>query len=175
MAGTPTHAVPSTPPLATAETGSPSPGRLVIDTALLAILPADAGGIPIVASPETAAEMVADPSLQRSASAVAVGAAIDPATGDLAIASVVQLRPGTYSAGFFEDWRADYDEAACEPAGGVSRPRAAGSSAPTPSYVTACGRGLAPITSTWRATSSSRSPAAGERGLGDLVMAGLRE
>ncbi len=58
-----------------------------------------------------------------SASAIAVGTLAAPGQnggGDFATSTVVQLRPGVYSDGFYADWRTSYDEAACAPAGGVA-------------------------------------------------------
>ena len=98
---------------------------------LLGILPAKVRGVAIQPSPDTAAGMIADPSLADTAAAIAVGLVAAPgASGadDLAISAVIRLRPGVYSDDFFARWRRAYDEAACAPAGGVVEPRVARSS-----------------------------------------------
>ncbi len=98
------------------------PGAVAVDDDLLDHLPATVAGAPLVADPDAAARVASDPSLGESAIAIAVALVVvstDDAE-DLAISSVVRLRPGVYSDAFFADWRASYDEAACAPAGGAT-------------------------------------------------------
>ncbi len=68
--------------------------------------------------------------------------AIRPGTSstgdDLAIASVIRLRPGVFSDAWFQTWRADYDESACEVAGGVKGSPAQVSIAGRTVYVGTC-------------------------------------
>jgi hypothetical protein len=108
-------------PAGPAATGSFAAG-LSVDASLLDVLPRQVAGTPLEADPATAAQIAADPSLARSVQALAVALAIRPGTSsgdDLAIASVVRLRPGVFSDAWFEDWRATYDQSACEVAGGI--------------------------------------------------------
>lgn len=96
---------------------------IVIDPGLLAIVPAAVDGVPVVPDPETAAGIAADPGLAADVEALAVGLAIGPGSSgaeDLAIVNVIRLRDGVFGEAFFRDWRDTYDEAACEPAGGVA-------------------------------------------------------
>ena len=46
--------------------------------------------------------------------------AVDTASGDLAVASVVRVRPGVFSDAYFGDWRSTFDAGVCSQAGGVS-------------------------------------------------------
>jgi hypothetical protein len=113
---------PSTGAASSAEAASP-PLSLVVDPDLLLILPEDIDGVAIQADPDTASTLVGDPQLSAAASAVAMARYLGPgdSTGDdLAIVSVVQLRPGVYSDDFFQTWRSDYDGSACDPAGGLT-------------------------------------------------------
>jgi hypothetical protein len=96
---------------------------ITIDPGLLSIAPAAVDGVPIVADPETAAQIAADPALAGDVAALAVGLAIGPGSSgaeDLAIVNVIRLRDGVFGEAFFRDWRDTYDVAACEPAGGVA-------------------------------------------------------
>ena len=133
--------------------------------------------MPVTAAPDTAASMIKDPSLAESASAIAVGVALVPGGSggdDLAVSTVIRLRPGVYSDDFFDGWRDAYDEAACAPAGGVSShvQQVIGAHRVE---VTLC-RGGARTYHTHLAGDVLVSiTAAGDRKFGDLVMAGLRE
>ena len=129
-----------------------------------------------MSAPDVAREMIADPSLAASASAIAVGVieAGTAATDDFASVSVVQLRPGIYSPSFFEDWRASYDEAVCARAGGVGRhgQEVIGNHAVE---TTACTGGARTLHVHLAGDVLVSITAVGDRGFGDLVMAGLRE
>jgi hypothetical protein len=110
------------PPVATATTpGSAGPG-LSVDASLLRVLPARIDGVALEPDPTTAAGIAADPTLAGSAQAIAVALAIRPGTSsgdDLAIVSVIRLRPGVFSDAWFATWRTTYDQSACDVAGGV--------------------------------------------------------
>ena len=147
---------------------------LVVDPRLLAILPERVAGVAISASPDTANGMISDPLLQASAAAIAVGAAIDPAGLDLAIASVIQLRPGVYTATFFEGWRAAYDAAACARAGGVSSHVSQVLGARTVD-IAVCTQGARTYHVHLAGDIIVSITATGDRMFGNLVMAGLRE
>ena len=97
-----------------------SPGaRVAVDETLIRFLPAAVAGFAIAYSAEATQEVLGDAALVRNATAVAYGLAVDPATGDLVVAAVVQLKPAVFSDEFFRGWRSSYDKAACAPAGGV--------------------------------------------------------
>jgi hypothetical protein len=163
----------SEPPGETSDPAETTPAPLVVDPALLAILPARVAGVTLAPSPDSASELTADPSLQDSASAIAVGAAIDPAGSDLAVASVIQLRPGVYSDTFFADWRTTYDAAACDPAGGVKSHvrQILGSYT---AEVTTCAQGARTYHVLLPGDIIVSVTAVGDRKFGDLVIAALR-
>lgn len=101
-----------------------TPGHeLIVDASLLDILPATVSGVTIDPDPATAKTLIGNAGLATSASGVAmaryVGAG-DSSADDIAIVSVVQLRPGVFSEPFFETWRHEYDGSACEPVGGIA-------------------------------------------------------
>lgn len=157
--------------------GAATPRLLIVDPALLEILPERVDGVPIMPASDTAAGMTSDLELGRSASAIDVGIAVSPADSegeDLALASVVRLRPGIFSDEFFAGWRTAYDAAACATAGGVSSHRrqvvgrfavevAGCAGGVTIYHVHLAGDVLVSIT------------AAGHRKFGELILAGLRE
>jgi hypothetical protein len=121
----PATAAPSaTPTSGASAVESPSGGTsstVAVDATLLEHLPATVGGATLTADPATAATIATDPTLATAASAIAVALAVSPggSSDDLAISSVVQLRPGIYTDPFFTDWRSSYDQAACAQAGGA--------------------------------------------------------
>jgi hypothetical protein len=114
----------SATPIASTQPSSAAPSPLiVVDEGLLGVLPAEVGGIALVSDPETAASIASDPDLAASASAIAVAYAIAPGASvadDVAVISVVQLRPDVFDDGFYRSWRDSYDAAACAAAGGVT-------------------------------------------------------
>jgi hypothetical protein len=96
---------------------------VAVDPALLAILPDEVGGVRLEPAPETAAEIAGDPTIAAPVEALAMALAVASGSSsdqDIAIASVVRLRPDIFSAGFFRGWRDSYDDAACAQAGGVA-------------------------------------------------------
>ncbi|MEP6638765.1 MAG: hypothetical protein ABJC39_05385 [Chloroflexota bacterium] len=154
-----------------------SPASLVVDNALLAILPASIGDIAMQPAADTATRMAADEALKASASAIAVGTVIAPADNsgneDLAVATVVQLRPGVGTDPFYAKWRTDYDAAACASAGGV----ATGAQQTIGSHtteVTTCAGGAKMLHTRLPGDILISVTAVGDRGYGDLVIAGLR-
>jgi hypothetical protein len=174
-------AIPSSDATATASAspvaGTATPRLLIVDPTLLEILPERVDGVAIVAAPETAAGMTSDLELGRSASAIDVGIAVGPGDSegdDLALASVVRLRPGIFSDLFFAGWRTAYDAAACATAGGVSnhRRQVVGGHAVE---VAGCAGGVT-IYHVHLANDLLVSiTAAGHRKFGELILAGLRE
>ncbi len=123
----PASASPSTSPSASAapssDATSPSSsgGSVVVDPTLLDVLPADIDGQPLRPDAETAGEIARSENL-TNVEAIAIGLYIRPGSStadDLAIASVVRLRPGVFDDGWFRSWRTTYDDGACQVAGGV--------------------------------------------------------
>ena len=105
--------------------GSPgaSGPTTVVDPALLGHLPASVAGFPLAPDPATAATVAADPTLAANAEAIAMAIVVAPGGSngdDLAVASVVKLRPGVDNPIFRAIFRAAYDRVACEQAGGVA-------------------------------------------------------
>lgn len=128
----PTSAAPTTPASGAPTTTTPSPtapagsggATVIVDPGLLDVLPSSVAGVSVAADADTAAEIAADPSLTANVDALALAAAFGPlatddAAGDYAVATVVHLRPGTFSDGFFRAWRDTFDAGVCEQAGGV--------------------------------------------------------
>lgn len=170
------------PSLPAAQASAPSGSgttRVVVDATLLRLLPASVGGVALEPDPTTAEQITADPSLAESADAIAVALAIRPGTStgdDLAIASVIRLRPGIFSDAWFETWRTTYDASACDVAGGVKG---------SPSQVVIAGRTVyvgtcAGDAKTYHVHLGDAGlivsvTAAGAAHFGELVMAGLAE
>lgn len=155
---------------------SPAPAPIVVDPTLLALLPVQVDGVTLKPAPEAAAAMTADAYLGISTSAIAVGiVATGSASGDdFASVSVVRLRPGVYSATFFEAWRQAYDAAACAPAGGVTghRQQVIGTHLVE---VTLCTGGARTLHVHLSGDILISITTVGARGFGGLVLAGLRE
>ena len=161
----------------TGDTANPPSGPLVVDSSLLKILPASVAGIVMQPSPQSAASMASDASLARSASALAVGvvaSAGDSGGDDLAVSSVIRLRPGVYSDAFFGHWKEAYDLAACDPAGGIAShvQQVIGSHTVD---VSVCAQGARTYHTHLAGDILVSITAVGDRKFGDLVMAGLRQ
>ena len=176
---TPTASAASQTPTTATQSLSPSAtsNAIVVDADLLKILPEQVDGVPIEPSLETAANLVRDRELGSNASALMVGMAIAPgASGrdDLAVATVVQLRPGVFGDAFFTGWRAAYDVAACAQAGGVASHdrRTIGAH---PVDATLCTGGAQTYHVHLDGDVLVSITAAGDRRFGELVLAGLRE
>lgn len=176
-------APPSVTPTPTPTAVSASPAHsvtsdaIVVDPDLLRILPEQVDGVPIEPSPETAGQMIADPTLRTTASALMVGMAIAPgASGadDLAVATVVKLRPAVFDDAFFTGWRRAYDEAACAQAGGVASHDRQEIGAHQVD-VTLCTGGAQTYHVHLDGDVIVSITAAGDRRFGELVLAGLRE
>lgn len=123
----------ASPPPATATPGPPSgssafgsppalPAGVTVDPGLLEVLPAQIDGVALEPDPTTAAQVASDQLLADSALSIAVALAIGPGSAgsdDLAVASVIRLRPDVFDEAFYQEWRDTYNEAACEVADGV--------------------------------------------------------
>ncbi len=118
-------AAPTTSPSPASPSGSPGATgpTTVVDPSLLGHLPASVSGFPLAPDPATAATVAADPTLAANAEAIAMAIVVAPGGSngdDLAVASVVRLRPGVDNPIFREIFRAAYDHVACEQAGGTT-------------------------------------------------------
>ncbi|HYN69734.1 MAG TPA: hypothetical protein VEX41_05960 [Candidatus Eisenbacteria bacterium] len=158
-----------------ATSSSLGPGEaVVIDTALLAVLPAAVDGVPVTESTDGEADAIANPQLPGIASALAAGLAVDSASSNFVYAVVVRLLPGGFDDIRFRDWRDSYDEGACSGAGGVMG-HAQAEIAGRAVFIGTCEAGVrtyhAWITDKDLLVSAS---AAGDRRLGERLMAGLR-
>jgi hypothetical protein len=152
---------------------------LVVDARLLDVLPSEIDGVALEPDPTTALQIATDPTLAGFAEAIAVALAISPGTSsgdDLAISSVIRLRPGVFSDAWFRTWRTTYDAAACEVAGGIQGQPSEVQIGGRTAYVGTCAGDahtyhvhLADPTLIVSITS------AGPRGFGELVVAGLAE
>jgi hypothetical protein len=95
---------------------------VIVDPGLLEVLPTQVDGVTLVPDPTTAAGVAGDPLLAASALSIAMALVVAPGPSDsedLAVASVVRLRPDVFDDAFYQDWRDTYNEAACEVAGGI--------------------------------------------------------
>jgi hypothetical protein len=163
----------STPPDGPDDTPGAS---ITVDPSLLGILPPSIDGVPITEATENEASLATEPSLMPTAAALAVGYAVasgDSATEDLAVVSVIRLRPGVFSTQFWEGWRQSYDEAACEPAGGVASHTQQVFGANT-AEITVCTEGARTYHVHLANDTLISITAVGDRHFGDLVLAGLR-
>ena len=115
ISSAPTSAVPTTSP------GLPSatPGvNVVMDPALLALLPGAIGTATVKIEPDAFAQATVDPSFVSNVDRAAFAIVVEG--GDLASGVVAHLRPGAYSDALYRDWRDSYDAGACDQSGGVS-------------------------------------------------------
>lgn len=122
-------ASPATPSGSSAMESPPSlPPDVTVDPGLLEVLPATIDGVTLEPDPATAAQVASDPLLAESALSIAVALAAGPGasaasdsagSADLAVASVIRLRPDVFDEAFYQEWRDTYNEAACEVADGV--------------------------------------------------------
>jgi hypothetical protein len=111
------------PPATFGPPPSPTPpdetSPVVLDPALLEVLPASIDGFPVTESIDEATLALTDPALPRIATALDAGVAVDTGGGNLVYALVVKLRPEAFNADTYRQWRDSFDEGACAAAGGV--------------------------------------------------------
>jgi hypothetical protein len=179
--GTPAASGTSLPTLGPPWSGPPGPtpsptssSAVLIDPALLEILPAEVDGLPIAENAQGEQAALGDPLLAVVASAMAAGFAYDPATNEFVYAVVVRLLPGAMDGAVFRDWRDSYDEGACSQADGVLAHAETEMGGRTV-YIGTCTGGLRTY-HVWledRGVLVSAS-AAGERRLGELLVENLR-
>jgi len=166
------------PTPATSPSGAATPtagvAAVVLDPSLLAILPADVDGLPIMENAAGERAALGDPFLGEVASSMAAGFAFDPATDAFIYAVVVRLRPGALDGSSFRHWRDSYDEGACSQADGVAGHAETELGGRTV-YIGTCAGGLRTY-HVWledRGVLISAS-AVGERRLGELLVENLR-
>lgn len=92
---------------------------IAIEPELLAFLPTEIDGIPVIEDLDVAAEALFDPAISRIATGVDAAVAVDTATGNLVTAWVVRLRPRAFGDELYRQWRDSYDEGACQAGGGI--------------------------------------------------------
>jgi hypothetical protein len=117
-----TSSPPTATPSVTFETGT---GVARADQSLLAFTPVGSTGLTLTYDAETTATEIADPSLDPNVAALATGIASSSApsasaAGDLVIVNVIRLRDASVDETWFRGGRDSYDQAACQPAGGVT-------------------------------------------------------
>jgi len=174
----PATGTPESPAPASTVGGSATPGSsltLAIDPSLLAVLPATVKDLPLVEDGDSETHDLTDPALAGEASALAAALVVDPASGDFAYVSVVHLRPGIYSDGYFRSWRDTFDAAACAQAGGVAQSSAEATLGGHQTFIGHCNGGIL----TYHVYLAARSlivsvSAIGEERFGQLVVEGLR-
>lgn len=171
----PTLSAPSTA-TAVVETAPALPPGVTVDAGLLEVLPTEIDGVTLEPDPATAALVGSDPLLADSALSLAVALAVAPGASDaedLAVASVIRLRPDVFDEAFYQEWRDTYNEAACEVADGVESEDET-EIAERPVYVGTCvGGALTYHTYLVDQGFIVSVTATGERGFGELIMAGL--
>lgn len=165
-------AVPASPGASTPGPASASPGGAVEDPSLLAVLPAEVAGQPVVLESQAFVEAMADPAFASSIEAAAFGIVV--AGNDLASAVVARRVPGELPDAWFRDWRDSYNEGACGQSGGVAGNAEADIGGRTV-HIATCAGGLR----TYHAWLEDRGLlvsafAVGEQRFGELLMAGLR-
>jgi hypothetical protein len=158
---------------------SGSTAVIVVDDALLALLPTEVDGVALTPDRETAAELAADAALGVAVGSLAVATAFGPlatdGSADYVVVTVVGLKPRTFSDGFFRDWRDSFDAAVCEQAGGVSG-HAESEIGGHPTWIGTCSGGV----HTWHATLRDDAVIVSMQGsgaarYGEQVIAGLTE
>lgn len=145
----------------------------LLDPSLLEHLPAAVNGLPVQRSPASDAIVLSDPTVLAYADAAITGLAIDPAAGEFAHATLVKLRPGVFSDGFFRDWRDTFDGAVCSQAGGV-RGHAEATIGGHQTFIDSCQEGVRTY-HVWLARSGLlvSISSVGKRLLGEKLVAGL--
>lgn len=163
-------------PASTTETPPSLPPGVSVDPGLLEVLPTEIDGVALQPDPDTAAQVGSDLLLAESALTIAVAIAVAPGasdTEDLAVASVIRLRPDVFDEAFYQEWRDTYDEAACDVADGVESEDVT-EIAGRQVYTATCVGGA----STYHTYLVDQGfivsvTASGPRGFGELIMAGL--
>jgi len=125
------------PPSATPDDAAP----VVVDEALLDLLPETVAGVPVQEDADAAAQALSDPALDQLASGIDAAVAVDLGNGDLVYALVVRLKSGAFGEEVYRQWRDSYDDGACAASGGVVG-HAEAELGGRQTYVTSCVQGL---------------------------------
>ena len=152
------------------------PVGVVVDPGLLEVLPPAIDGVPLDPDPTTAAQIATDPVLAESAISIAVALAVGVGTStgdDLAVASVIRLRPEVFDEAFYQSWRVSYNEGACDVADGVESERESEIGGRVV-YVGTCSGGVRTYHTYLEEQGFIVSiTATGERRFGELILVGL--
>jgi hypothetical protein len=149
---------------------------VTVDPGLLEVLPAQIDGVTLEPDPTTATQVASDSLLAESALSIAVALAVGPGSSgsdDVAVASIIRLRPDVFDEAFYQEWRDTYNEAACEVADGVESEDQA-TIGGRQAYVGTCVGGA----KTYHTYLEDQGfivsiTATGARGFGELILAGL--
>lgn len=101
-----------------APTESPPAGLILVDQALLGLLPATINGVALEPVPDP--QGADDPALVDSVDRLAQAILVDPASSDFVVISVIALRPGVFDEAYFRSWRDSFDEGACSQSDGLA-------------------------------------------------------
>ena len=152
---------------------------VAVDPSLLDVLPDEVEGQAFRADDVTAAEIAGTDDLAPDIEAIALALYIQPGSStaeDLAIVSVIRVRPGVFDEAWFRSWRDTYDVGACEIAGGVKPGSAVTEIGTHEAHIGSCVGGVhtyhVQLPNPDRLVSIT---AAGEGRFGERVVAGLRE
>jgi len=107
-------------PVAGSSIGSPSASTAIVDSSLLALLPATVAGFDVKEFPEGEQQAADDPNLGRSVARFATAFVVNAEGTNWAYSAVVALRPGAGTDAFFSSWQDSFYASACSQAGGVS-------------------------------------------------------
>jgi hypothetical protein len=107
-------------PVAGSSLGSPSASTAIVDSSLLALLPATVAGFDVKEFPEGEQQAVDDPNLGRNVARFATAFVVNAEGTNWAYSAVVALRPGAGTDTFFTAWQNSFDAGACSQAGGIS-------------------------------------------------------
>jgi hypothetical protein len=146
-----------------------------IDPGLLEVLPGAVDGLDLEYAPEATTETAADPSLAQTVEAIAYAIAATPDGSELVVAAVTRPKAGLFGDAFYRDWRASFDDGVCSQAGGVMG-RDELEIGGRPVHTAACQGGVT-VYHTYLGTPGVLVSvwAVGERGLGEKLMAMLRQ
>ena len=119
VTASPTQSVPGSPSTdATPSSSSSSASRAVEDPTLIAVLPADIDGNPVMLESQAFPEAMADAAFATNIEAAAFG--VVASGNDIASAVVAKPVDGAFSDAWFRDWRDSYNEGACAQSGGIA-------------------------------------------------------
>jgi hypothetical protein len=164
---------PSQAPATTTPSPPPAGDQPVEDPALLGVLPQAVAGVPVAIESIAFQEAAADPGFAAAVDSAAFAVVVD--ASDLASAVVAKPHPGTFSDGWYADWRATYDRGACSQAGGLAATTETELADDRILYIGTCSGGLHTY-HTWLAGRGVVISAfgLGERRFGEQLMAGIR-